>query len=156
MTAKLVFDVPVLDELLPALGEHAGVGTSFATGWPPPAAPGVYVWVRPDDEAVTYIGSAASLARRLGREKYWVDGHDPDTDWEVTVVHMLKRFSAVPRWHEQPLHADAVELERRLIEWHRVLTGVAPLLVGWDAKTESATAEARNWAQRLWSHRQDH
>ncbi len=107
--------------------------------------------MRSDDNAVTYIGSAASLAVRLGREKSWVDGHDPEVDWEVTVVRMLKRFAAVPYWHERPAHDDAVELERRLIEWHRALTGVAPLIVGWDAKNGSPTAGARKWAQQLWT-----
>ncbi len=149
-----MFEVAVLGELLPALAEHVGPGATFNSEWPPPPRPGVYAWVRPGDNAVAYIGSAASLAGRVRREKSWVDGHDPEADWEVTVVHMLKRLAAVPHWHERPTHVDAVELERRLIEWHRALTGVAPLIVGWDAKSGSPTTAARDWSQQLWARMQ--
>lgn len=152
MPTILELHVALLEELLPALVEHDGPAAAFAMQWPPPSGPGVYVWATPDD-AVAYIGSAASLATRLGRERSWIDGHDPETEWEVTVVHMLKRLSAMPHWYERPSHADAVELERRLIEWHRALTGVAPIIVGWDAKKGSPTSSARRWAQQLWASR---
>ncbi len=65
VTTELMFEVAVLGELLPALAEHVGPGATFNSEWPPPPRPGVYVWVRPGDNAVAYIGSAASLAGRV-------------------------------------------------------------------------------------------
>jgi hypothetical protein len=70
----------------------------------------------------------------VGDEKWWIAGHEPDSQWEVTVIHMLKIYNAMVQWVATPDHADALLLERRLIEWHRACTGMAPPAVGWEAK----------------------
>jgi hypothetical protein len=148
MTATISVQVLTVDELLPAVTEHFGSEHTFMAD-SLPQLPGIYVWST--DDRVLYIGSAASLAGRVGDEKGWIAGHKPDEQWEVTVVHMLKIYNATVRWIPTTDHADAVLLERRLIEWHRACTGLAPLVVGWEAKKGSPRKTGEQWAQELWS-----
>lgn len=147
MTATISVQVLTVDELLPAVAEHFGSESDFIAS-PLPELPGVYVWST--DGRVLYVGSAASLAKRVGDEKWWIAGHEPDEQWEVTVIHMLKIYNATVQWVTTPDHADALLLERRLIEWHRACTGTAPLIVGWEAKKESPRRAGEQWARELW------
>lgn len=150
VTATLSFQVLTLGDLSPVLAAHAAI-RSWSTSDPLPAGPGVYVWTAREDQAVLYVGSAASLARRIANERRWVRGYEPETKWAVTVVHLLKQFDASAHWLATDTHADALLLERCLIEWHRACVGTAPLAVGWDAKPDSATAASRDWARGLWN-----
>lgn len=147
VTATINVQVLTIDELLPALAKHFGSESAFAAE-PLPKLPGVYVWSA--DGRVLYIGSASSLARRVGDERWWIAGHEPEEQWAVTVVHMLKIYNATVQWVATTDHADAVLLERRLIEWHRTCTGMAPLVVGWEAKKGSPREVGEQWAQELW------
>ena len=45
-----------------------------------------------------YIGSGKSLRYRLQRELGWVHGVDPDSEWEASVVYMLRIHQAAPMW----------------------------------------------------------
>lgn len=63
---------------------------------------------------------------------------------------MLKVLDASASWVITDTHAEAQQLERRLIEWHRTCVGTAPILVGWNAKEGSPRAAAERWAQQLW------
>ena len=148
MTATINVQVLTVDELLPAVAEHFGSDSAF-TSDPLPELPGVYVWSA--DSRVLYLGSAASLAKRVGDEKSWIAGHEPDEQWAVTVVHTLKIYNATVQWVATADHTDAVLLERRLIEWHRTCTGMAPLVVGWEAKKGSPRKAGEQWAQELWN-----
>ncbi|WP_152523113.1 hypothetical protein [Nocardiopsis potens] len=147
MPVPLSVQILTVDELLPAAAEHFGSECTFRTE-PLPMAPGVYVWST--DRRVLYIGSAKSLAARVGDEKGWIAGYAPDDYWEVSVVHMLTVYSATVQWIATADHEGAVLLERRLIEWHRACVGMAPLVVGWEAKEGSPRKAAEQWAQRLW------
>lgn len=166
MPSSISFPVLTLDELQPALKKHAGgadlqfshataLGKATATSGatPVPANPGCYVWTCGDDAAVAYIGSAASLAKRLGGYRDWLHDYDPDAAWDVTVVHMLHRLQATVQWVVVGSWQNAVLLERRLIEWHRACTGVAPPVVGWEAKPTSPRGEAEDWARGLYRDR---
>lgn len=135
MTTRLAFDVLTVDELTPALEEAPAAGPLVAGKLPDelPDAPGVYVWVVPTTDAVAYIGSAAPLAKRVGDELNWIRDYDPADQWGVSVIHLLKHLRAKPRWAVTDSHEKAVDVERKLIEWHRARVGCAPLLVGWDA-----------------------
>lgn len=116
----------------------------------PPREPGIYVWSDPHG-AVLYIGRAVDLSRRLGDELDWVRGYDPVGDrWEVSVVHLLAVHQARPRWARASSGPAAEEAERRLIEWHRALVGIAPVAVGWDVKVGSHQGRAQSWARTLW------
>ncbi|MBD0736058.1 hypothetical protein [Streptomyces sp. CBMA29] len=147
MTAAISVQVLTVDELLTAMAEHFGSEHTFLTDHLP-NLPGVYVWST--DDRVVYIGSAASLAKRVSDEKGWIAGHEPDEQWAVTVVHMLKIYNATVQWVATADHAEALLLERRLIEWHRTCTGMGPLVVGWEAKKESPRKAGEMWAQELW------
>lgn len=147
MPVPVATDVLTVAELAPVFSEHFGEPRTLTTGTPP-ASPGVYVWSQ--DGAVLYVGSAAALARRLGNYQRWIDGYNPDSDWEVSVVHMLKVHNAVPQWISTSTHENALELERRLIEWHRACVGIAPIVTGWEAKAGSRREEAERWARQLW------
>jgi hypothetical protein len=147
MPKTLAVDVLSLEELAPALNEHFGSPRIFEVG-EPPIRPGVYIWSRND--AVLYIGSAASLTRRLTDYQRWINGYDPDLAWEVSVVHMLKIHHARPQWLTTSDHDEALLLERRLIEWHRVRVGIAPIVTGWEAKVGSKREDAERWARVLW------
>jgi hypothetical protein len=147
MPVAVSLDVLTIAEFAPALVAHFGSEQAFSVG-PPPAAPGVYAWS--SGQPVLYVGSAVSLAKRLGNYQRWIAGYDPDSSWEVTVVHMLKVHQASVQWITTSSHEEALELERRLIEWHRACVGMAPPVVGWEAKRESKRAVAENWARDLW------
>lgn len=149
MPVKKAFEVLTIEDLQPALQEHFQGAASFGTA-EPPSRSGVYIWYDPDDDGVLYVGSAKSLAARLGNERGWICGHDPATMWEVSVVHMLKLHSAEVVWVETVDHDDALILESRLIEWHRANVGVAPLIVGWEAKADSKRGLSERWARNLW------
>jgi hypothetical protein len=41
-------------------------------------------------DAVLYIGSAVSLAKWLGDYQRRISGYNPDTDFEASVVRMLR------------------------------------------------------------------
>lgn len=100
-----------------------------------------------------YIGKASSLAVRLGYEQAEVTAHNPATDWHYTVIHMLKLHAATVGWIVTADEADATLLERRLIEWHRACVGMAPLVVGWEAKDDGkphGRFAAEQWARTLW------
>jgi len=151
------FDVEVLSvgDLRPALLDHFKTSPAlnpnspdFSTG-AAPRKPGAYVWSC-GEGTVLYIGSAARLAERLGDYRRWISGYDPGSMWEVSVVHMLKRYEAEPRWVQTADHGDALLLERRLIEWHRACVGIAPIVAGWEAKRGSARMRAEQWARDLW------
>jgi hypothetical protein len=135
-------------ELAPALQRHLGTAVAWRDG-PAPAAPGVYVWSARG--AVLYIGSAASLARRLADYDGWIAGYDPQERWEVSVIHMLKTHGADVSWIPTLDYDDALILESRLIEWHRAAVGIAPVVVGWEAKKKSRRAASQTWAQSLWN-----
>jgi hypothetical protein len=147
MPSQVAIDVCTVMELAPALSEHFGTSRALTKG-APPIGPGVYVWSRED--AVLYVGSAASLLRRLADYQRWIDGYDPDSSWQVSVVHMLRTQDATVQWVITGSHGDALTLERRLIEWHRACVGVAPIVTGWEAKTGSPRAYAERWARVLW------
>lgn len=161
MPGTLEVQVPFVDELAPAVARCAVVEDDQLGGvpllldqtlhqQPQPGVPGVYVWSTPQDQ-VDYIGVAKDLDYRLGRESGWVRGYDPDGDrWEVSVVHMLKVHGARPGWVRASSWEAAQEVERRLIEWHRALVGMAPIAVGWDVKASSIRGRAQSWAQHLW------
>lgn len=147
-----------VDDLSPALSEHSvevgahrifGIGTGVDEIAAVPRKPGVYVW--DTDGAVLYIGSAASLYKRLTDYAKWLAGYKPNERWEVSVIHMLKIHRSTVRWVQTTHHAEAMRLERRLIEWHRASVGIAPLVVGWEAKAGSPRADAERWAQGLWN-----
>jgi GIY-YIG catalytic domain len=147
MPKSVAVDVLSLQELAPALIEHFGEPRAFELGVPP-GEPGIYVWS--SEDAVLYVGSAASLARRLTDYRRWIDGYDPETDWEVSVVHMLKTHHARSQWLTTSNHDEALKLERRLIEWHRARVGIAPIVTGWEAKAGSGREEAERWARAIW------
>lgn len=71
---------------------------------------------------------------------------------------MLKVHAATVSWIVTADKAGALLLERRLIEWHRTCVGMAPLVVGWEAKAERRDdgkphgrfAAAERWARALW------
>ena len=148
MPKSVTVDVLSLQELTPALEDHFGIPRNFERG-EPPAGPGIYIWAS-DDDAVLYVGSAASLARRLADYRRWIEGYDPDSGWEVSVVHMLKLHRARSQWLTTEDHREALTLERRLLEWHRACVGIAPIVTGWEAKAGSGREEAEHWARRLW------
>ncbi|MCX4783908.1 MULTISPECIES: GIY-YIG nuclease family protein [unclassified Streptomyces] len=154
MPIDLTIAVLTVPELTPALNAHFAAPPQactpeFSRCPVPPGAPGVYVWADPRG-AVIYIGSAASLRRRLGSERAWVTQYEPAETWAVSVIHMLKSHTSEVWWVEAVDLADARALERRLIEWHRVQTGSAPPAVGWEAKKASLRERAQLWAQELW------
>lgn len=86
MTAVISIVVLEVVELEPALRRHFGTATTWRCGTPP-AAPGVYVWSARG--GVLYIGSAASLVKRLADYGGWITKYNPGDRWEVSVVHML-------------------------------------------------------------------
>jgi hypothetical protein len=151
MTASISVEVLTVDELRPVIADHFGSVRNFTSG-PPPADPGVYVWSA--DRGVLYIGKAAALTQRIGYEASLISAHDPVSAWQVSVIHMLKVHSATVEWMTTTDLADAELLERRLIEWHRTCVGMAPLVVGWEAKPNSPRKAAELWAQELWRKRQ--
>jgi hypothetical protein len=55
------------------------------------------------------------------------------------------------RWIPTADADDAKTLERRLIEWHRTCVGIAPVIVGWEAKAGSPRGLAETWARVLWN-----
>jgi hypothetical protein len=63
---------------------------------------------------------------------------------------MLKIHHARPQWLTTSDHDEALLLERRLIEWHRVRVGIAPIVTGWEAKVGSKREDAERWARVLW------
>lgn len=65
-------------------------------------------------------------------------------------MHMLTVHQASVQWITTSSHEAALDLERRLIEWHRACVGIAPPVVGWEAKRESPRQAAENWARDLW------
>ena len=148
MPTPISVQVLTIDELQPAVVEHFGSARAFQADLLP-RLPGAYVWSA--DGRVLYIGSAASLAKRVGDEKYWIAGHEPDEAWEVSVVHTLRIHDATVQWVVTEDYADAQLLERRLIEWHRACTGIAPLAVGWNAKKGSPREAGQQWARALWN-----
>ncbi|WP_147449534.1 hypothetical protein [Actinomadura pelletieri] len=150
MPVELPYLVLLVDELRPAFDNHFGTKRHLLSG-EPPTDPGVYVWS--SIGRMLYIGSAKSLAVRLAKEQGLIDGHDPDNEWEVTVIHQLKRFDATVEWVPTVSHRDALTLERRLIEWHRACTGNAPPVAGWEAKRGSRRWLAERWARKLWNQR---
>jgi len=150
MTTTITFPAMTRGELAPAVQAHFGRPEDFRQGQLP-VEPGSYVWTCGEDDAVVYIGSAASLKKRLGDYGRWMAGYDPDSEWTVTVVHMLKTLDARVQWLPTGTHAEALELERRLIEWHRACIGAAPPIVGWDAKPGSRRAEAEKWSRELYN-----
>lgn len=143
-------EVPVLtvEELEPALTEHFSIKVALTQG-SPPAAPGAYVWET--DRKILYIGSGCPLRKRLGDYERWLTGAKPDERWEVSVVYMLKVFNASRWWVTTDSDEDAKLLERRLIEWHRACTGVAPVVTGWEAKVDGPRWHAQEWARSLWN-----
>lgn len=164
MPGTVAVTVPTLDELAPAVRRCAE--PDAADGHPAllvdaelqaaelPREPGLYVWSDPQG-AVLYIGRAAGetrdLAIRVGEELSLVEGYDPVGDrWEVSVVHMLHVHQARPRWARASSAEAAKEAERRLIEWHRALVGIAPVAVGWDVAAGSHQGRAQEWAHALW------
>lgn len=156
MPTMIAFPVLTLAELGPAVQKKLGHPEQFHNDGPPPAEPGCYVWTTnpdggedPADHAVVYIGSAASLARRLSNYDGWIQGHEPDLYWSVTVIHMLHDLDATVRWITVNSHDTAKQLERLLIEWHRTRVGAAPPIVGWDAKKGSPRAAAQDEARAL-------
>lgn len=151
MPAAISIDVLTVEELTSALTDHFGSERNFTAGTPP-RSPGVYVWST--KQAVLYVGSAASLARRLGNYESWIAGYDPESAWEVTVIHMLKVHHASVQWITTSSHDEALELERQLIEWHRACVGMAPLVTGWEAKRGSKREAAERWARNLWDRNQ--
>lgn len=60
---------------------------------------------------------------------------------------MLKIHDADVQWVVTEDYAEAELLERRLIEWHRACTGIAPLAVGWNAKKGSPREAGEQWAR---------
>ncbi len=96
-----------------------------------------------------YVGSAASLHKRLTSFVKWLSGHEPLVSWQVSVIHMLKIHGGTVRWVQTADHPEAILLERRLIEWHRACTGIAPLVVAWEAKEGSPRAAVEGWARKL-------
>ncbi|MEV6377763.1 hypothetical protein [Micromonospora musae] len=151
MTALISITVLEVAEFAPALRHHFGTARTWRHG-PPLAAPGVYVWAAKG--AVLYIGSAASLADRLAGYHGWITKYNPEERWEVSVIHMLKTHGANVCWLPTIDHPDALLLESRLIEWHRAKVGIAPVVVGWEAKTKSRRAAAETWARNLWNDQQ--
>ncbi|RKF24654.1 GIY-YIG nuclease family protein [Micromonospora globbae] len=151
MTALVSVEVLEVIELAPALERHFGAARSWNHGTRP-AEPGVYVWSV--QGGVLYIGSAASLARRLADYDDWIVKYDPEDRWEVSVVHMLKTLGATVGWLPTIDYADALVLESRLIEWHRAKVGIAPIVVGWEAKKESRRERSQTWARNLWNDQQ--
>lgn len=152
--ASLTFIVLQLEQLQPAVDAHFHALEQpvpvFSSALERPGSAGVYVWCSGDELAVAYIGSAANLHRRLRDEHRWIAAHEPETGWAPSVVHTLKRLEAIPHWVETGSHEQARLLERRLIEWHRVTVGCAPLLVGWDPKVDSDQGRAQSWARDVW------
>jgi hypothetical protein len=134
MVADITVQVLTLDELEPAVTYHFGSARVFEFGTLP-SRPGVYVWF--SDSRVVYIGSAKSLSQRAGWEQGEVKSYEPATEWHYSVIHALKIQNAQVGWITTSDHSDAELLERRLIEWHRTCTGIAPIAVGWDAKKDS-------------------
>ncbi|MFF9436395.1 GIY-YIG nuclease family protein [Streptomyces sp. NPDC014735] len=155
MAIDLTISVLTVPDLEPALRGHFSADATRGAPWlfsqhrEVPSDPGVYVWADPRG-AVLYIGSAASLRQRLGREQGWVSAYEPAESWAVSVVHMLKHHQAEAWWVPTADLFEARELERRLIEWHRAVTGNAPPAAGWDAKKGSLRERAQSWAQGLW------
>jgi hypothetical protein len=158
MGMDLIIKVLHITELLPALREHfAGTQDApqeFTQGQIRPGSPGVYVWTDPRG-AVLYIGCALCLSARIQDQEGWVDEYIPAERWTLSVIHMFKEHQAQVSWVETPDHDQALELERRLIEWHRAETGVAPPAVGWECKPGSRRERAQIWAQALWRRIQD-
>jgi hypothetical protein len=70
MPESIAIDVLSVSELASALTEHFAAPNALHAG-DPPASPGVYVWSQ--DTPVLYIGSAASLAKRLSDYRRWID-----------------------------------------------------------------------------------
>lgn len=148
MPTPFTVDVLTVEELAPAVAAHCGALHSFAST-AAPHEPGVYVWSA--DRAVLYIGSAALLDRRLGEYARWIANHDPQSEWTVSVVHMLTVHHAGVQWLDTRSYGDALQLERRLIEWHRACVGCAPIVVGWDTKPISPRHTAETWARDIWT-----
>ncbi|WP_238005913.1 hypothetical protein KZZ52_41905 [Dactylosporangium sp. AC04546] len=157
MTTHVTIEVLTVEELAPALAKHFCAQPPAWQSGPAPAVPGTYVWTAQASgeapEAVLYIGSAASLHRRLSNYAGWIDGYDPEEGWEVSVIHLLKQSGAVVRWLPTTDHAEALILESRLIEWHRTEVGIAPIVTGWNAKKRSRREESQTWARDLWNER---
>jgi hypothetical protein len=164
-TMLTTLEIPALtvDELEPALMEHfaeklrmpveeflaiAKFPPSWSTG-PAPLSDGVYVWEI--DNKVLYIGSGCPLSRRLGDYDRWLAGAQPDSQWEVSVVYILKTMNASRRWVTTDSDRDALLLERRLIEWHRACTGIAPFVTGWAPSRDSHRWHGQRWARALWN-----
>lgn len=154
MAGSLEVQVLEAGELEEVLARGVADGLMEDSAWredvPAPQVPGVYVWAA--SGLVVYVGKAESLAARLGYEQRLRDGYEPAGDrWEVSVVHMLRVYRARPMWARANTAADALEVERRLIEWHRACVGIAPLAVGWDTKPGSPREHAETMARELWN-----
>ncbi|MFC0082002.1 GIY-YIG nuclease family protein [Aciditerrimonas ferrireducens] len=120
-----------------------------------PKKPGVYVWFSCNKSVkrVLYIGSTVDLRKRITQERNWIkDWQDSkESYFIVPVLYILAKFNAKVVWVPTKCSREAKELEYRLIEWHRALTGTSPYAYGWDTKTGSKIAYARSWAQGLHS-----
>ncbi|MBS2532578.1 hypothetical protein KGQ20_07315 [Catenulispora sp. NF23] len=147
MPASITIDVQLIEETAPALLKHFGQPKAWESG-PPPNAHGVYCWT--SDRRILYIGKGEPLSKRLAYQAD-IDAHDPVSDWAVSVIHMLKRFNATLQWIATSDEGEAALLERRLIEWHRACTGIAPIVVGWDAKKGTQRYAAEQWARDLYN-----
>jgi hypothetical protein len=163
MPTTLEIPALTLDELEPALMEHFAeqlgmpveelAMANFPPSWsttdePAPVSDGVYVW--DVDNKVLYIGSGCPLSSRLGDYDRWLEGARPDPQWEVSVVNILRTMNASRRWVITDSDRDARLLERRLIEWHRACTGIAPFLTGWAPNRNSQRWHGQRWARALW------
>lgn len=73
----------------------------------------------------------------------------PSTTGTTRVIHMLKLHEASVQWIITADSDEALELERRLIEWHRTCVAMAPLMVGWESK-EGRRHRSEEWARDLW------
>jgi hypothetical protein len=101
---------------------------------------------------VVYIGRhRTSLRRRVEGERRDAERHNPETHWIASVIHTIKLHNATCCWIETRDADEAALLEKRLIEWHRACTNIAPLAVGWASKSGTPQGEARAWARDLWN-----
>jgi hypothetical protein len=132
----------------PAIIEHFGSPRQLSSGREFPDLPGVYIWS--SNRRVMYVGMGSSLTIRLGYEQFEVDAHDPVENWHYSVIHMLRLHGATVEWITTADTEEALELERRLIEWHRTCVGMASLVVGWESKEGSRRQRSEEWARDLW------
>ena len=93
--------------------------------------------------AVLYIGKSSNLRRRLLNERRWVKDVASQVGRRSPVIAGLRMYGAVAYWRYSQDPESAKNHEALLLEYHREISGLSPILTGWDITNDGFVGEAR-------------